>query len=1231
MTNTPAEKEKNGLSEAQNEIVRSRGCNILVSAAAGSGKTRVLTERIISRLTDEKEPVDIDRILVLTFTKAAAAEMRERISRAINEAAKQKDASEHIKQQAILIHNAQITTIDSFCLNIIKNNFAEIGLEPGFKVANESEVKVLADEVLDEVLEEVLLKKEELNFTAFLDRFESKDSLKKIKKIIEEMYKQASKAPFTEDYIEQRRKDYSYKRVEELKESAWFKGLEDTVNESIADAIKRALIFKRHCEENGPEEYIPVADSDMELLRQLADAKCYEELENAMKTGINWMTLPRKTTCDPEQKERAKGERKLYKDLINDIKVKFFPAAFEVWSKRMQQTGEVTDGLLDIVSMYCNRLDEAKRKKGILTFSDIEHLALKILLKKEDGRYVPSDVALDYRNYYKELMIDEYQDSNYLQEWLLHSISGEDDGIYDRFMVGDVKQSIYRFRNADPGLFMEKYERYSKDGGPLSRHILSVNYRSRKEVLGLVNAVFEKYMDKRIGGVEYDADNRLNYSGNYDEADKIAASEGMDEEAIRGMYKAELILLNKDADSNLGREEQEAELICMRIKQLLKEHRVYDRENNCLRPCKYSDIAVLMRSIPADMNNIRHIYEEAGIPTHTNAKGGYFDTSEVVTVLNYLAVLDNPRNDIPMFGSLTSLFGGFDEKETAILKLFGGDYLYDDLILSTSDEPKIKEMLPETEELLLKVRSKSISFLEKYSRYKEMIPYTPVYKLLRLIMSESDYIGYISAFPGGEQKKANVLALINKAESFERDGFRGIFDFCKYIEKLHKYDSDEGEVNILNDDSDVVRIMTMHKSKGLEFPVCILAGLNKRFNMSDSRDEVIFHDDLGMAMDYVDTVKRIKCKDVRKAYIASRIKEDSVSEELRVLYVAMTRAKEKLIMTAVTDDIEKTLDACPEDTLDLINRLASTSFLDILLKTRGNNDWNGQCHVEAKMPEDISNIVISDHLDKDEKRMKLEKCLTELSDSEMRALDKIRIKLSSNYSHPELRDLYTKTSVSELKMAAISDAMIKGEVSQLPDEFFKTHDEDDYVPDFIKTEGKAASGTAVGSAFHRVMELFDFSLCDATAELTVNDLDKQMEKHIGSSALAKEEYDLVNRQKIISFINSDTGRRMQKAAKQGLLYKEKPFVLGISANRLRQEFPEEEMVLIQGIIDVFFEEDGHIILLDYKTDSVKSEKELIDRYGTQLDYYEEALARIIDKPVSERLLYSFALQKSIKC
>ncbi len=1228
--NMPTEKEKNGLSEAQYEIVRSRGCNILVSAAAGSGKTRVLTERIVSRLTDESDPVDIDRILVLTFTKAAAAEMRERISSAINEAAKKKDASEHIKKQAILIHNAQITTIDSFCLNIIKNNFTEIGLEPGFRVANENEVKVLADEVLDEVLEEVLANKDDSNFGAFLDRFESKDSLRKIKKIIEEMYKQASKVPFTEDYIEQRRKDYSFENAEELKDSVWFKEMEESIRSTIADAIKRVALFKEHCEQNGPEEYIPVADSDMGLLISLTEAKRYEELENALVMGMNWMTLPRKTTCDPEWKEQVKDERNLYKDLINGIKAKYFPVRSEVWIDRMRQTGKVTDGLLNVVSLYIEKLDEAKRKKGILTFSDIEHMALKILLKKEDGRYVPSDVALDYRNYYKELMIDEYQDSNYIQEWLLHSISGEDDGIYDRFMVGDVKQSIYRFRNADPSLFMEKYDCYSKDGGPLSRHVLSVNYRSRREVLGPVNAVFEKYMDKRIGGVDYDADNRLNYSGAYDDADKIAFNEGMDEEAVRRMYEAELILLNRDADSKLSKEEQEAKLICMRIKQLLKEHRVYDRENKCLRPCKFSDIAILMRSIPADMNDIRRIYDEAGIPVHTNAKGGYFDTSEVVTILNFLSILDNPRNDIPMFGSLMSLFGGFDEKETALLKLFGGEYLYDDLNSAASGEALQKELSVEAEALLTAIRAKSADFLKKYRRYKEMVPYTPVYKILRLIMSESDYIGYISAFPGGEQKKANVLALISKAESFEKDGFRGIFDFCKYIEKLHKYESDEGEVNILNDDADVVRIMTMHKSKGLEFPVCILAGLSKRFNMSDSRDEVIFHDNLGMALDYIDTAKRIKCKDVRKAYIASRIKEDSISEELRVLYVAMTRAQEKLIMTAVTDDIEKTLETACDEKPDLITRLSSSSFLDILINSRGKNDWNGQCILESKMPEDIGVEAKHDYIDKEKKRMQLDESMTKLSDSEMRAVDKIRIKLLDNYPHPELRDLYTKTSVSELKMAAISDAMIKGEVSQLPDEFFKVHDEDDYIPDFISNEEKKASGTAIGSAFHRVMELFDPALCVDGKDISISDLDAQMDKYIESGAFTKEEYDLVNKEKVIGFFNSDTGKRIQKAAKAGLLYKEKPFVLGISANRLKQGFPEEEMVLIQGIIDVFFEEDGHIVLLDYKTDSVKSEKELTDRYKTQLDYYEEALARITDKPVSERLLYSFALQKTVR-
>ena len=1205
------------LSDEQRKIVELRDCNILVSAAAGSGKTRVLVERIMGRITDPEDPVDIDRILVLTFTNAAAAEMRSRIAEAIDKGLEEDPDNERLKRQSGLIYNAQITTIDSFCLNILRNNFTEIGLEPGFRVADENEVKQLAEEALDEVLEEVLAGKDCQieNLEAFLDRFESKDNLRRIKSSITEMYIQADKAPFIEDYIEERRRDYSVNSVDDIRGSEWYKGYLKGLKDTIAAAIEKISELRRFCEEGGPEEYLPICDYDEEMLRRLDTAKDTDDLLRMLEEKPGWKTLPNCKSCGEEDKKRAQGIRNLYKDLINGLSDGgMIPLKMQLGY--MKNADRIVNTLLDIVMLYHKRFSDKKIGKGLVTFSDIEHMALRILLRKEGDGYVPTQVALDHRNVYRELMIDEYQDSNKTQEMLIHCLSGEDEGIYDRFMVGDVKQSIYRFRNADPSLFMAKYEEYSVDGGEHTRVDLSANYRSREEVLGTVNAVFEKMMDREIGGVDYDDASRLNYGGLYEEFP-----------APNPDYGSELLALVNDNASDMNKYQQEAAMIAGRIKALKREQMILDKVTKEYRKCDYRDIVILMRSIPAEIDDMRRVLEEEGIPVHTPSKGGYFDTREIVTVLNFLKVIDNPHNEIELYGTLRSIFGGFDEDETALLKI-SGDNIYDGLVAFADKARDINIPDKMTADEISRIRDKAAVFMQEYLHIRSMVPYTPVYKLLRYIYNRFDYIDHVTSLPGGEQRRANVTALLNKAEGFCRDGFKGIFDFCRYIERLHKYSSEEGEVLTLGENDNVVRIMTMHKSKGLEFPVCILAGLGKGINFSDSSEELIFHDVFGMGLDHIDTARRIKLKDMRKKFIADQISKDTLSEELRVLYVAMTRAEQKLIMCASVSPKEAENASKPAKDPTKADRLRARSFYNILMLARGDNDWNGQCKLTIKYPEDISSDEFNETVQEVIRKEDFDSLMTQVSPQDVVFARELKNQITLKYPHCNLKDLYTKTSVSELKMAAIHDSLLKGEEYDVPKEFFDLHKEETYIPAFAKETQAEVSGAAVGSAVHRVMELIDHTY---TGEFTEAVLDEQMKAAIDSGALREEDYDLVNKGKIARFMNSDTGRRMCSAAARGGLYKEKPFVLGISADRLNKEFPADETVLIQGIIDVFFTEDEHVILLDYKTDSVKSADELKNRYKTQLDYYEEALSRILDKDVTERLLYSFALEETVKC
>ncbi len=1218
------------LSSLQRKIVELREHNILVSAAAGSGKTRVLVERIMSRLTDIDDPIDIDQILVLTFTKAAAGEMRDRIAKAISKRIEQGDRSEHMLKQAALVFNAQISTIDSFCLDILRNNFAQIGLEPGFRTAKKEEISTLSEEALDETLEEVLALEDIEYLDDFLDRFECKDNLRKIKAAVLDTYENACNAPFIEDYIEQRRLDYKAGSKEDLMSSVWYTDLWKDISDTLTKLVNAVQRLRSYCEENGLNEYEGICDSDEETIRRLADTKDPEKLANLLNMGVSFDTLPRKTACDESIKKEAQRQRKSYKDIINDIATRYAFSDINVQIERMEHTRRAVSALLDIVLRYHVRLDEKKREKGLVTFSDMEHMALKILLKKENGQYVPTQVAKDYRGTYRELMIDEYQDSNYTQEWLIHSISGEDDGIYDRFMVGDIKQSIYRFRNADPDLFAGKYDEYSSDEkDPKVKIDLSVNYRSRKEVLNTVNTVFERTFDRYMGGMDYDDRQRLNYGELYDAHDPED-----------GSYKSELLIFETGNDTRESRERLEGRMLAVRIKRLLSELKVYDDSLEDMRNCRYSDIVILLRSMTYDADELRRTLEEEGIPVHVASRGGFFDTNEITAVINFLRVIDNPGNNIPMYGTLISVFGGFDENDAACLKLFDKENMYMALKEAIDlDEEETGKAYPDAFKAAACVRggyaglrNRCVTFMEKLGMYRDMVPYTPVYKLLRRIYSDHDYVDHLASLPAGEQKKANALALLSKAEIFEQDGFRGIFDFNRYVERMHKYESDEGEVMSLDENADVIRIMTMHKSKGLEYPVCILAGLNRKFNLRDSSEEIIFHNRYGMGLDYTDSAKRVKYRDIRKAYIAGQLSREARSEEMRVLYVAMTRAKEKLIMSATVKSLDDEFGVFEGDPHSITERKKIGSFLDILRLSRENDDWNGQCDLIAVKPENITISQISEAVNTASDRDTLIYNMTHMScltKEDERVMEGINARIGYVYPHSELCKLYTKTSVSELKIAAIENMMQNGESKfDAPAHLFKNDDADEYIPGFVRNDKDAVTGAAIGSAYHRVMELIDYTKIEGFGPDT---LDEQMKHHIASQALSDEDYSLINKQKVVRFMKSELAARMGVAARKGELYKERPFVLGLAANRLNPDFPEEEMVLVQGIIDAYFVEDGHIVLLDYKTDAVKTDKELVTRYRTQLDYYEEALARLTGKPVSERLLYSFALEKVISC
>ena len=1247
-------------SKEQNDVINLRNRNILVSAAAGSGKTTVLVERIIRMISDEKHPVDIDHLLIVTFTKAAAASMREKISEAIAKKLEE-NYSDHLQRQATLLHHAQITTIDSFCLFILQNNFNDIGLDPGFRVADEGEMRLLKEDVMEQMIEERLLQSGQIqddkkdSFTHLLDRFVTGNRISALSDILFSFYNKALSYPFPEDWLMERRNDYAVKSAEEMCESVWMQKLFEMAKRDIGICHEIALKNVETCTEaGGPATYLPMMESDLEQTKRFLQAENFVQLHEQMQV-LDFATLSRKKDpdADPEIKEYVKDHRDMEKGILKGLKEDFFTYSIEEMLTVFSENDRIVKELCDTVLDFHKRLMAAKKDKKLIDFSDMEHFALQILLEKKDGGYVPTKTALEYRKYFHEIMIDEYQDSNLVQEWLLQAISGEEEGNYNRFMVGDVKQSIYQFRLARPQIFMEKYDTYEKevrDDVLMQRIDLAKNYRSRNEVVEGVNSIFFRIMGRDLGNVSYDKDSALYLGASYPE--KAGKQDRM-----------ELCLIEKD-DSNRDKKEQEARLVAHRIKKLVGSYEVADGTGG-LRKAGYGDIVILLRNLKGWDEAFQNVFEEEGIPLYVAKSTGYFSTTEIRILLNFLKTLDNPKQDIPLFGTMTSWFGKFSDEEMALIRSEKKGSLYAAVVAlgESAEEAKQEDADEKATVKTSALARKCRGFLQWFSSYRSRIAYEPIHKILRSLLNETGYLYETASLPGGVQRLANVQMLLTKAESFERSSYSGLFHFIRYIEKIQKYDVEFGEAGTQDEGADVVRIMTIHKSKGLEFPVCFVSGLSGQFNMRDTESALVCESDYGVGLDYVDIENRVKYKDIRKRFLAKFMQEDSLGEELRVLYVALTRAKEKLILTGFCKDFEKmgledenvgagqqdavsqTLEKMEAGTLlALERRINAKCYLDWILAA-DSPLMNVRLYTGQMLEEEMVEAAVKEQWEKRTllamleetagKGMETVSAKKEISVENSEVSDRrLEEELKFVYPHKQLNGLYTKTSVSELKLAHMHKAYEKESGEETFVALFPTEEIVPYIPSFAK-ESSEVSGAARGSAYHRLLELFDYAqLAEYGPDKKDNRtayVSSSIDRFIESGRITQEEMDMVNMKKIGLFLDSDVATRMEVAAKCGNLYKEQPFVLGIEASRLSEEFPSEEKVLIQGIIDVYFIEEDGIVLLDYKTDAVKNGDELKERYQTQIDYYTEALERISGYKVKEKLLYSFALNTVVEC
>ena len=1312
----------------QQKVIELHNSNILVSAAAGSGKTAVLVERIIRMICEGEHPADIDRLLIVTFTNAAAAEMRERIAAGIAARLEADPGNEHIQKQSALLHNAQITTIDSFSLFLIRNHFNEIGLDPDFRVADEGEIRLLQQEVLGQLLEDAyagefvpekipnprdvrggMMSPEpaENDFTTDVsasrgerDSEEISPEMEVLKQfhacveyfcpggresVLEQhilnLSRYAGSFPWPTEWLEERKNDYAAGDLDALLHSNYGQYLTERVSRVLRGCLEKLREVKKLCElPDGPYMYGELTEGEIEQLERLADCKDLQE-QAAKVPAMTFGRLPSKKddSVDPAKRELAKAIRNSVKDTLGELTENYFKTPLDLVVEQGKACREPLRMLLDLVLEFDRRLLAAKQERHLIDFSDMEHYALQILLKREKTRIVPSDVALEYRQYFQEILIDEYQDSNLVQEYLLSAISGEAEGHYNRFMVGDVKQSIYKFRLARPELFLEKYDTY-QETGDLCRIDLAKNFRSRVQVVDAVNDVFSRIMSRQIGGIEYD--------------DKAALYPGATYPAAEDpVYGSELLLIRKPekGDSAGGGtggaaglvdydnvRQLEALAIASRIKQLKGSLKVMEKSTGELRPVRYSDMVILLRTTSGWDEEFKKILEQQGIPVYVTSKTGYFGALEMQELLQFLRVLDNPRQDIPLFGVMQSVFGGFTQEEIAQIRSGENGHsrkrmsLYEALkevaqsgrTAEAGEETSAGESAgeetagagqsaleaakvsgaPENMETETELSQKADIFLQRIDYYRDLTPFTSIRDLLQRILDDYDYLNYVTALPAGSKRRANVEMLLTKASAFEKTSYFGLFHFIRYMEQLEKYDVDYGEADTLDENADVVRIMSIHKSKGLEFPVVFVSGLSKRFNMQDANQSLIVDMDLGVAVDYVDPNRRIKNKTLRRAILSAKMKEDNLAEELRVLYVALTRAREKLILTSVLDKAEEKWELARmtgQEKLTYLDFCEAGSYMDFLLPILPETG----IAVTLLGTEDLAAEEIREQLRMGDRRELLQRA----ADGEIplpgdpkeneRKLSKLRERFAYTYPYPGLQKLYTKTTVSELKIAAMAE---KDEAA------FHTFEEKEvvpYIPAFRREQEKV-SGAVRGNAFHRTMELLDFTYlfkesglfagCPATYEeyregMDPDRLQKRLEEFLQRETAAlrlTEEYaQAVSLPKIRHFLEKELAYRMWSAFEQGRLYREQPFVLGIDARRLDPELPEAEKVLIQGIIDVFFIENGEIVLLDYKTDVIDSLQALWNRYSVQIQYYEEALTKLMQLPVKEKILYSFYLEK----
>lgn len=1195
--------------EEQKQVIELRDRNILVSAAAGSGKTAVLVERIVKKVLDETHPVDIDRMLIVTFTKAAAAEMRERVGLAIEQRMEAEPDNRNLQRQYTLVHHAQITTIDSFCLYVVRNYFQLIDLEPSFRIGDPGELQLLRADVAQEVMERHYKEKQE-GFIRLADRYVTARSDAALVDFMMRLYDYSQSYPWPEEWLSSLPEFYRMEHAGQMDTQPWTEELLRYMHNMILDLKRQMEYAAALCADaDGPGMYLEAVSDDIRLLEGLLRCGSYDDYAASLgalsfrKLGVN-----RKYEGSVQKQEQVKNLRKIMKDTLSKLKASYFYQAKEdIFADLLKILPDI-EALAELAASFAKAYQARKEEKNLLDFSDIEHFALRILIDSETKETTAA--ARELREQFEEIMIDEYQDSNYVQETILRAVSREEAGHNNIFMVGDVKQSIYRFRLARPELFIEKYKTYTSTDSCCQKIDLHQNFRSRKEVVESVNRIFYQIMHEDLGNVEYDKQAALYAGASWYEAAKQP-----------DVFQSELLLASADPKELEGagihdQREAEAGMTAVRIKQLLENGLVTDSESGRLRPVRFKDIVILLRSISGWADTFSRVLAEAGIPAHTASRTGYFGAIEIQTILSLLSILDNPLQDIPLAATLTSPVGGFDGEQLAQIRTESKEHFY---YLALVDYAQYG-----SQEAL---REKAAGFLRMYDRLRGLTAFTPVHRLIQTVLRETGYGAYIQAMPAGARRRANVDMLLEKAIAYEKTSYKGLFHFIRYIEKLKKYEVDFGEADITSENEDVVRIMSIHKSKGLEFPIVFVCGMGKQFNRQDTRSRMILHPEYGIGLDFIDADHRIRKPGFIKKVLENQTGMENQGEELRVLYVALTRAKEKLIMTATvkkepdTGQIRTLADDAP---MDYVSRSQASCYLDWVLPAAAGSRMLFQIRIyhckELKILEAAEAAV--SRLDASRMRTLHQTAVREV-------YEQIDQKLSWKYSFEADTVLKTKISVSELKHRnkVPETAELPAEEMFAQEQFVE--EPELLLPAFMRKEEETENrGALRGSAVHKVLEELDFVQMHESSD-PLADLRQLTEDMLVQGHITPEMKQLLNLRMIRQFLDSPLAARMAEAQKAGTLHKEQPFVMGIRASEIFGG-TSGELVLIQGIVDAYWEEGEEIVILDYKTDFVKEAGQLLERYAIQLNLYGEALEKATGKRVKEKLMYSFRLREVVE-